>query len=68
MKKMLPVQELARESLYAADEIFLTGTASEVTPVRSLDRIQIGALYILAQRQLEQLLLRCLTHNHGYTL
>jgi branched-chain amino acid aminotransferase len=35
-------REIARESLYAADEIFLTGTASEVTPVRSVDRIQIG--------------------------
>jgi branched-chain amino acid aminotransferase len=36
-------QEIPRESLYAADEIFLTGTASEVTPVRSLDRIRIGS-------------------------
>jgi branched-chain amino acid aminotransferase len=35
-------QELPREMLYMADEIFLTGTASEVTPVRSVDRIQIG--------------------------
>lgn len=35
-------RELPRESLYAAEEIFLTGTASEVTPVRSLDRIRIG--------------------------
>jgi len=35
-------REIPRESLYAADEIFLTGTASEVTPVRSLDRIRIG--------------------------
>ena len=35
-------QEMPRESLYAADEIFLTGTASEVTPVRSVDRIRIG--------------------------
>jgi branched-chain amino acid aminotransferase len=35
-------QELPREMLYVADEIFLTGTASEVTPVRSVDRIEIG--------------------------
>ncbi len=35
-------QPIARETLYGADEIFLTGTASEVTPVRSLDRIRIG--------------------------
>lgn len=36
-------QELPREMLYAADEIFLTGTASEVTPVRSVDRITVGS-------------------------
>ena len=28
--------------LYAADEIFMTGTAAEITPVRSVDRIAIG--------------------------
>lgn len=41
----IPVIErpIPREGLYDADEIFLTGTASEVTPVRSVDRIQIGA-------------------------
>jgi branched-chain amino acid aminotransferase len=33
---------LQREMLYTADEIFLTGTASEVTPVRSVDRIEVG--------------------------
>jgi branched-chain amino acid aminotransferase len=31
-----------RELLYVADEVFLTGTAAEVTPVRSIDRIQVG--------------------------
>jgi branched-chain amino acid aminotransferase len=36
-------QPLQREILYTADEIFLTGTASEVTPVRSVDRITVGA-------------------------
>ena len=32
-----------RESLYLADEIFMTGTAAEITPVRSVDGIQVGA-------------------------
>lgn len=36
-------KSIPREALYLADEIFLTGTAAEVTPVRSVDRIQIGA-------------------------
>lgn len=34
---------MTRESLYLADELFFTGTAAEVTPVRSVDRIEIGA-------------------------
>ena len=33
---------IPREALYIADEIFLTGTAAEITPVRSVDRIPIG--------------------------
>ncbi len=33
---------IPRESLYVADEIFLTGTAAEITPVRSVDRTRIG--------------------------
>jgi branched-chain amino acid aminotransferase len=36
-------QPLQREVLYTSEEIFLTGTASEVTPVRSVDRIRVGA-------------------------
>jgi branched-chain amino acid aminotransferase len=32
-----------RESLYIADEVFFTGTAAEVSPIRSVDRIPIGA-------------------------
>jgi len=34
---------LPRELLYIADEMFLTGTAAEITPVRSVDRIPVGA-------------------------
>ena len=28
--------------LYISDEVFLTGTAAEVTPVRSVDKIVVG--------------------------
>ncbi len=35
-------EPVPRESLYTADELFFTGTASEVTPVRSVDGIEIG--------------------------
>lgn len=40
----LPVIEtiIPRELLYIADEVFFTGTAAEVTPIRSVDRVQIG--------------------------
>jgi branched-chain amino acid aminotransferase len=33
---------ITRDELYVADEIFLTGTAAEVTPVREIDHRQIG--------------------------
>jgi len=33
---------LPREALYLADEVFFVGTAAEVTPVRSIDKIAIG--------------------------
>lgn len=35
-------QEIPREWLYIADELFFTGTAAEVTPIRSVDRIAVG--------------------------
>ena len=34
---------IPRESLYLADEIFFTGTAAEITPVRSVDGIEVGS-------------------------
>lgn len=36
-------QEISREQLYAADELFFTGTAAEVTPIRELDHLAIGS-------------------------
>jgi branched-chain amino acid aminotransferase len=35
-------QELPREMLYLADELFFTGTAAEITPIRSIDKITVG--------------------------
>ncbi|WP_346351275.1 branched-chain amino acid transaminase [Oceanimonas sp. AH20CE76] len=35
-------EAIAREALYLADEMFMTGTAAEVTPVRSVDGITLG--------------------------
>ena len=35
-------QPLPREMLYIADEVFFTGTAAEVQPIRSIDRILVG--------------------------
>jgi len=37
-EKMIP-----REALYVADELFFTGTAAEVTPIRSVDKYTIGS-------------------------
>lgn len=35
-------QNMPREILYLADEVFFTGTAAEVTPVRSVDKLVVG--------------------------
>ena len=33
---------IPREMLYIADEAFFTGTAAEITPIRSVDKIKVG--------------------------
>ncbi len=40
----IPLREIPipREMLYIADEVFFTGTAAEITPIRSIDRIAVG--------------------------
>src|SRR5579859_6693873 len=40
----IPVVEqmIPREMLYLADEVFFSGTAAEITPIRSVDRIKVG--------------------------
>jgi branched-chain amino acid aminotransferase len=39
--KML-VTAVPREMIYVADELFFTGTAAEITPIRSVDRLKVG--------------------------
>lgn len=41
----LTVEErsIPREALYLADEMFFTGTAAEITPIRSVDNIEVGS-------------------------
>ncbi|HQR38870.1 MAG TPA: branched-chain amino acid transaminase [Blastocatellia bacterium] len=41
----IPVEQanIPRELLYVADEVFFSGTAAEITPIRSVDRITVGA-------------------------
>jgi branched-chain amino acid aminotransferase len=40
----IPVAEqiIPREMLYIADEVFFCGTAAEITPIRSIDRLKVG--------------------------
>jgi len=35
-------QNIPREMLYAADEMFFTGTAAEITPIRTVDGLPVG--------------------------
>ena len=35
-------RQITRDELYIADEIFFSGTAVEITPVRSVDKVAIG--------------------------
>ncbi len=36
-------QNIPREALYLADEVFFTGSAAEITPISQIDKIQIGS-------------------------
>jgi branched-chain amino acid aminotransferase len=36
-------QSIPREMLYIADEIFFCGTAAEITPVRTVDKLPVGS-------------------------
>jgi branched-chain amino acid aminotransferase len=42
LKMPVVEQQIPREMLYIAEEVFFTGTAAEVTPIRSVDKITVG--------------------------
>ena len=64
-------QSIPREMLYIADELFFTGTAAEITPIRSVDRISIGtgkpgALTLAIQREYMGLATGQLEDRYGW--
>ena len=36
-------KQITRDELYTADELFFSGTAVEITPIKSVDKIDIGS-------------------------
>jgi branched-chain amino acid aminotransferase len=57
--------------LYIADELFFTGTAAEITPIRSVDRIPIGsgkpgAMTLEIQRQYMGIATGALEDRYGW--
>lgn len=43
MKIKVIEEQIPREALYIADEVFFTGSAAEITPIKSIDKISIGS-------------------------
>ncbi len=64
-------QLIPREMLYIADELFFTGTAAEITPIRSVDKIAIGTGKAgPTTKKLQESFFKCLTmetkDTHGW--
>ncbi len=64
-------QLIPREMLYIADELFFTGTAAEITPIRSVDKIAIGTGKAgPTTKRLQESFFKCLTmeakDTHGW--
>jgi branched-chain amino acid aminotransferase len=71
MNVQLVEGSIPREMLYIADELFFTGTAAEITPIRSVDRIPIGtgkpgALTLEIQRQYMGIATGVLEDRYGW--
>jgi branched-chain amino acid aminotransferase len=64
-------QDLPRETLYVSDEIFFTGTATEVVPVRSVDRAEVGdgnagPITRLLQQRYAEIVSGAVDDRHGW--
>ena len=62
---------IPREMLYIADELFFSGTAAEITPIRSVDHIQVGIgkrgpVTTLIQEQFFNLVEGKIEDRHGW--
>ena len=44
-------KNLIRTDLFLADEVFMTGTAAEVTPLRSVDDVELGVGQVTLELQ-----------------
>jgi branched-chain amino acid aminotransferase len=69
----MPVVEqmIPREMLYIADEVFFCGTASEITPIRSIDKISInnavtGPVTLALQREFFGIVNGTMTDRHNW--
>ena len=61
-------RDLPREYLYLADEVFMCGTAAEVTPIRAVDGKQVGAGKAgPVTRRMQELVLRPVRRPHART-
>lgn len=64
-------QMIPREMLYLADEVFFCGTASEITPIRSIDKIAInngitGPVTLALQREFYGIVDGTMSDRHGW--
>jgi len=62
---------IPREMLYIADELFFTGTAVEITPIRSVDRIPIGSgkpgpISLAIQKEYMGIVKGAISDRHGW--
>ena len=64
-------QPMAREMLYIADEVFFCGTASEITPIKSIDKIKVnngvtGPVTLALQREFFGIVNGTMKDRHGW--